>query len=193
MLKRYHYIQKVSLEEAYWQRARKFADSVVPTVDYRDSHQGIKPKVWKDHLVSKLGEEAVREVLQYFGFQVKGPDYQIYQGKQKSWEADLFVGDIPLGVKTQSRSAAERYSTSWTFQAGKKRFDPILKQPEHWVCFAVVDLKKIPIPAWVFPCFQVSELPFSFPKLKHLRDEKRVVYARDLPLLSREVRKLEDG
>ncbi len=42
------------------ERAAAFANTVIGTVNYRDGNQTIKQKIRDDHLVSKLGEEAVR-------------------------------------------------------------------------------------------------------------------------------------
>lgn len=178
-------ILKVRLPESCRNRARSFARAVLPTVDYRDSNQFWQEKIRHDHLVSKLGEEAVCKVFGHLKKAVKGPDYTIYEGKHKSWEADLFVEGTPLAVKTQTYRSAEAYGMSWTFQAAPQRRDPVLKDPHHWVCFVLLDETQHPSTAWVLPCFQIKALPFSDPVLAHLKGKKQVVYARDLPLESR--------
>lgn len=171
---------EILLSESDLAKARGFADAVVSTVNYRDSNQFNANKIRDDHFISKLGEEAVKKAFEQYHCQVKGPDYTIYEGKQKSWEEDLYVNGSGLAVKTQRRSAAQRYGLSWTFQKSKFRTDPILQKPEAWVCFVEYnDLNEKPI-AIVFPAFQMKELPLKEPKLPHLKDKKVVVYAEDL-------------
>mgnify|MGYP000676647368 CR=1 FL=1 len=170
---------QITLPASAFAKAAEFADAVVKTVNYRDSLQFNATKIRDDHFVSKLGEEAVKQAFESFTNSIQGPDYNIYQSRQKSWESDLYVNEIPLAVKTQRRSAAERYGLSWTFQKSSFRADPILQKPEAWVCFAVFnDLAEKP-DFTVFPPFQIKELPFKSPRLAHLADKKIAVYAAD--------------
>lgn len=159
-------------------KATTFAEQVIPTINYRDSNQSNRKKIQNDHFVSKLGEEAVRLAFEQFGLIVKGPDYEIYQGKNKSWEEDLLVDDVALAVKTQKKSAALRYGLSWTFQSSGFRNDPILKTPHAWVCFVECDDTRN-YECKVYPPMQIKDLTFRDPKLAHLKGKKQVVYARD--------------
>ncbi len=189
-MKYFNQILKLHLPKCDLHAATAFADAVLPTVNYADSNQQLREKIWQDHFVSKLGEEAVAEVLRQFGCAVLGPDYKIYEGREKSWDSDLFVNDIPLAVKTQTRQSADRYKISWTFQDSEKRRDPILQKPEAWVAFTLVETRPPSPTAWVFPLFQIQDLTFSDPELAHLKGKKQVIYARDLPNLDRSVRQL---
>ncbi|MDX1940903.1 MAG: hypothetical protein SFU99_10160 [Saprospiraceae bacterium] len=178
---------EISLLESDLAQARRFADTVVNTVNYQDSNQFSRTKIRDDHFISKLGEEAVKQVFERYHSQVQGPDYTIYEGKQKSWEEDLYVNGIGLAVKTQRRSAAQRYGLSWTFQKSQFRTDPILQKPDAWVCFVEYnDLNEKPI-AIVFPAFQMKTLPLKEPKLPHLKDKKVMVYAEDLLRLPEQI------
>ncbi len=170
-------IQEVRLNAALVDKAKHFAAKVATTTNYRDSHQWNSKKIEHDHLVSKLGEEAVRLVFEKFTKCVEGPDYTVYQSTKKSWEADLFIEGRPLAVKTQSAEAAKKYGLSWTFQAGSKRRDPILEMSEAWLCF--VELTSFST-ARVYPPYQTRDLKFREPKLEKLRGSKLVVYAEDL-------------
>lgn len=171
---------KVSLLASTVRRAQEFAAAVVSTVDYRDSNQSVKAKIQDDHFISKLGEEAVKVVFKARGAQVEGPDYTIYDGKKKSWNADLVINGIEVAVKTQKKSAANKYGLSWTFQHSEIRKDPILKNPEAWVCFVEVDDSDTKYKCIVFPPVKIKKLHFTEPKLKHLKGKKKVVYASDL-------------
>lgn len=150
------------------------------TVDYRDSNQTQLKKIRDDHFVSKLGEEAVRAVFEARNCKVDGPDYEIYKGKEKSWIADLKINDLDVAVKTQRRSAANRYGLSWTFQDSPKRRDPILETPEAWVSFVVFEDTGPGFECVVYPLLKVRTLVFDPPVLPHLAGKKKVVYLEKL-------------
>jgi hypothetical protein len=177
----------VKVDAAAIARARQFATAVTPTVGnagqgYEDTKQRNLAKVQLDHFVSKVGEEAVKIVFEQLGKPVQGPDYQIYQGRKKSWESDLYVAGVGLAVKTQTTESARRFGLSWTFQAGDQRRDPILNQPEAWVCFVEFDPKLQQ--CRVYPPYQIRELLFAEPKLDKFKGNKQVVYAQSLAILA---------
>ena len=161
-------------------RATAFADAVTETVNYRDSNQSIKEKIRDDHFVSKLGEEAVRFVFEKRDCKVEGPDYTIYSGKGKSWGADLKINDLEVAVKTQRRSAANRYDLSWTFQDSPERRDPILDMPEAWVCLVVYEDLKDGYECVVYPLRKIKQLVFEAPRLSKLVGKKQAVYLETL-------------
>jgi len=177
--------QIIPIDQSLAAKAADFAKKVTPTVGslgrgYSDTNQVNLQKIEKDHFVSKAGEEAVRIVFENLGHTVKGPDYRIYDGKQKSWDSDLYVDGIGLAVKTQSTELSKKFGLSWTFQAGASRSDPILNDPNAWVCF--VAFNEHTSRCMVFPPFQIKELTFSDPKLEKLKGSKKVVYVRSLPI-----------
>jgi len=171
---------KVSLQFSSISNAKDFAQRVVLTTPYDDSNQTIKSKIQDDHFISKLGEEAAKIVFERRGNKVVGPDYEIYEGKDKSWKADLIVNGIEVAVKTQKKSAAKKYGLSWTFQNAEFRKDPILKNPESWVCFVEYDDSDEKFSCKVFPPIRIKNLQFKEPKLSHLKGKKKVVYVEDL-------------
>lgn len=116
-------------------------------------------------------------LLQYAD--VKGPDYNIYSGKQKTWDDDLLVNTIGVAVKTQRRTNANKYTLSWTFQCSQQRRDVILDKPDAWVIFVEYDDMQ-PYNCYVYPPYQIKELKFDEPKLQHLKLSKKVIYAKDL-------------
>lgn len=163
-------------------RAAAFADAVTSTVNYRDSNQNVKKKIRDDHFVSKVGEEAVRLVFEARKCQVEGPDYNVYAGKGKSWEADLKVNDLEVAVKTQRRSAANRYGLSWTFQDSPERRDPILDMPDAWVCLVVYEDLKDGYKCLVYPLRKIKQLIFEAPRLGKLVGKKQAVYLETLQM-----------
>ncbi|RMG83533.1 MAG: hypothetical protein D6714_09540 [Bacteroidetes bacterium] len=172
--------KKVKMAPADIEHALAFAQQVVPTVNYLDSNQSNQLKILDDHFVSKIGEEAVRKVFVSLGCAVVGPDYDVYEGRRKSWAEDLFVEGTPLAVKTQKRTAANRYGLSWTFQNSPKRRDPVLQSPDAWVCFVLCNDHAGQYDCVVLPPVRVGELRFREPRLAHLKGKKKVVYFEDL-------------
>jgi len=176
--------QVIQLSPEAISRAQTFADAVTSTVNYRDSNQTQLQKIRDDHFVSKLGEEAVRSIFEARNCIVKGPDYSIYSGKQKSWAADLQINDLDVAVKTQRRSAANRYGLSWTFQDSPERHDPILDMPEAWVAFVVYEDAGTSVECTVYPLLKIKKLVFDPPQLPHLAGKKKVVYLEKLQKLN---------
>jgi hypothetical protein len=178
-------VQTIIIETTLVVKAKNFAKQVTPTIGspgsgYRDTNQFNLQKIENDHFVSKIGEEAVRIAFEQCGRKVQGPDYQIYDGKQKSWVSDLYVDGVGLAVKTQATSLAKKFGLSWTFQAGTYRKDPILNQLDAWVCF--VEFNETTRQCRVYPSYQIKELTFGEPKLDKLKGSKKVVYAESLPV-----------
>jgi hypothetical protein len=162
------------------ERARAFADAVTKTVNYRDSHQTRRKKILDDHFVSKLGEEAVCRVFKARKCTVEGPDYTVYEAKQKSWAADLRIHELEVAVKTQRRSAAHRYGLSWTFQDAPRRHDPILSMPEAWVCLVVYEDLQPGYECVVYPLRRIRQLIFEAPRLSRLVGKKQAIYLETL-------------
>lgn len=178
-MKFYNNIITVELPEIIIVKARNFANAVVQTTNYSDSNQFSAQKIKDDHFVSKLGEEAVKKAYSKYAL-VTGPDYSIYNPKNKSWNPDLYVNDVALAVKTQRRSIAQRYGLSWTFQCSSLRRDKILDEKDAWVCFVEYNDLHNAKPCLVYPAFQIKELIFKKPVLHKLVAHKLVVYAADL-------------
>jgi hypothetical protein len=179
-MKYFNTVQQANIDQTILQRAKNFAMQVTATTNYADSNQHSKAKITDDHFISKIGEEAAKQILSKY-VQVAGPDYTIYHGKAKSWDDDLYVDGVGLAVKTQKRSAAQRFGLSWTFQAGPVRSDIILKKPDAWVVFVEYN-DIIGSVCYVYPPFQMKELKLGEPVLPRLKGFKKVVYANTLPL-----------
>lgn len=161
-------------------RAAAFAEAVLDTVNYRDSNQSVKKKIHDDHFVSKLGEEAVCQVFIARDCQVKGPDYTIYASRQKSWAADLRINTLDVAVKTQRRSAANRYGLSWTFQDSPRRHDPILDMENAWICLVVYEDLEPDLMCMVYPLRKIKQLIFEAPRVSRLVGKKQAVYLETL-------------
>lgn len=172
--------QTILLPENVRKRALAFAVEVTGTVNYEDSRQSITEKIRDDHFVSKLGEEAVRILFEGRECRVEGPDYGVYEARRKSWAADLKVNGLEVAVKTQRRSAANRYGLSWTFQDSPERRDPILNSPDAWVCLVVYEDLKESHECVVYPLRKIKQLIFEAPRLARLVGKKQAVYLETL-------------
>lgn len=172
--------QIISVPNDAKERAREFSVKVTETVNYRDSNQTVLEKIRDDHFVSKLGEEAARILFQGRECLVEGPDYGVYEAKRKSWAADLKINDLEVAVKTQRRSAANRYGLSWTFQDAPERRDPILVMPDAWVCLVVYEDLKEETECVVYPLRKIKQLIFEAPRLAKLVGKKQAVYLETL-------------
>lgn len=180
----YSTVKTITLDDSIIQKAKGFAESVVKTINYSDSNQFNLQKIADDHFISKIGEEAVKKVFESLGKSVQGPDYTIYKIDKKTWDADLIIDkSLDIAVKTQKKSAAERYGLSWTFQASPARRDIILDNKDAWVVFVECNDKDDSFDCVVYPPYQIKELNFGEPKLDYLKGKKRVVYATNLPVV----------
>lgn len=176
----FHTPQVIPIPQNIEQQALEFAKAVTKTVNYKDSNQSIQEKIRDDHFVSKLGEEAARILFQSRNCLVDGPDYGVYEAKRKSWAADLKINGLDVAVKTQRRSAANRYGLSWTFQDSPERHDPVLDMPEAWVCLVVFEDQKTETECLVYPLRKIKQLIFEAPRLAKLAGKKQAVYLETL-------------
>lgn len=93
-----------------------------------------------DILVGAMGEIGAWKYFKKRGFTVSKPDFNIYEGRKKSFDADLRSGKRHFHIKAQSQVSVKRYGYSWLMQ----RSDPVLKkvQYNHYMVPCAVDLEK---------------------------------------------------
>lgn len=177
-------IIQVSLDKEMVDKAKKFAEECQKTTDYSDANQFYDHKIVQDHFIGKMGEEATKKAFSYFiGLEkIIGPDYNIYIGKDKSWDDDLYIDGVGLAVKTQRKLASDHYGLSWCFakDSSRGRRDPVLDNPNAWVCFVLYDDSTDGNYFYIYPPTQIKNLSFKDPKKDYLVGKKDVVYAKDL-------------
>ncbi len=182
----YSEIQKVNVLPEWLTSAENFSAFVAPTTDYTDTKQSNLSLVQHQHRISKIAEEAVKQTFENLGAIVIGPDYKIYETREKSWSCDLSVNSIPIAVKAQDEKAALKFGLSWTFQRSSikqnsgrvSRRDIFLDNPIALVCFVKYDEKENS--CYVSLPYQRSSLEFREPVLSKLKDAKAVIYAKTL-------------
>lgn len=122
---------------------------------YRARGEFRQEKMVNDIVVGKLGEIGVYrfvtglegEFSPVYRF-VSAPDFSIYKGRRKSFDADVTVcfsdnEDLPqykLHIKSQSMGSYEKYGASWICQ----RTDKLTYKPDpiDVLVFVIVDLDK---------------------------------------------------
>lgn len=84
---------------------------------WNDRHSTPNERMHQATIIGKLGEIAVSNYLKSLGFDCNDPDFNIYQGKKKSYSADLQInGSLNIHVKTQDIKMREILGdSSWVF------------------------------------------------------------------------------
>jgi hypothetical protein len=139
---------------------------------YSSRNQTDENKVRSDIYLGKMAEFAVYNYLISKGKKCSSPDILIYEAKQKSYEADLFVnGSSPLHVKSCMDSKI--YSNSWVFQPN----DPLVISPTEDETIALVIVK----PNAEFDCYIVKALDVldMYRAPRKIELNKKVLYEED--------------
>lgn len=129
-------------------------------------------KMIDDIIIGCMGEWAVEAHLSSIGFECSEPDMVIYEKKRKSFDADLYVDDICIHVKSQGVESAKRYGNSWLFQ----RRDSLVSNPDdnEILAFTNVDLeaRKVEILGYCW----AKDMKYSECKVWSYRTTKVAVY-----------------
>lgn len=151
---------------------------------YRRRNQSNPERIMAQITDGKLGELFACKYLKNKGFKCTDPDFEIYASRNKSFDADLFSNEQPIHVKTQNITSANKYGSSWVFQAGGVGFgnrDPCLDESQDdWCVFVTVDHEKQS--ATVFGPFNINDVRphMKDPKLEHLKGIKKCIYLEDI-------------
>jgi len=106
---------------------------------YKQRGESRLDKVTEDIVVGALGEIAASKYFKERGYKCSDPDFEVYEEKSKSYDADLIVEFFDVHVKSQSTSSFKRYGASYLCQ----KSDKLYKRPgiRDVLCFARVDLE----------------------------------------------------
>ena len=128
---------------------------------------------------AKLAETAVHLAFDT----TTSPDFKIYEGRRKSWDPDLFLGDYRIHVKSTSHDFSP---PSWMFQLGGRtgRMDDLLISSTDFdlVSPVLVNIKSRPVTAYILGMFCFDDVIdiLSEPRLPRYITEKVVFYLDDL-------------
>ena len=115
-------------------KIREFADARLGSANHYKSRGGFKRG---DLIAGAMGELAVYKLLRKAGHELRKPDFEIYDKKDKSFDADLRLGKKRLHVKSQTKDSSSKYGRSWLMQ----RHDPMFKGTgvNHYLVCTEVD------------------------------------------------------
>lgn len=138
--------------------------------EYRKRNQFNKNKIIKDIYNGKKAEFLVYNYLVRKGKKLNSPDVNIYDKRNKSYDADLSVDGINIHVKSHLKN--ENYPVSWVFQTK----DPLLfkKNDNDYLALVVVSDK-----SYMYVKY-ISKVSFKDPIKKVLKTNKSCVYEKDI-------------
>lgn len=156
---------------------------------YARRKQTNEAKIIQDIITGKLGEIAAYRLLRRNGVYCGQPDFEIYDSRGKSFDADLTWKGIEFHCKSQTEESAARYGTSWILQWGgrghghtdklfRNRDDndfliPSTVHDSHVRVYGVIKINKL-----------FEEGMIKEPKLDWFKDTKRAIYMEDLATLN---------
>ena len=175
----------VEISDHYVNKCREFAEASVDTsLKYYRWRSGKldRDKLINDIFVGKMGEVGAYKLLNdEFGIEVAKPDFDVYEGRRKSFTADLTAHGVNFHCKTQSEESERRYGKSWLFQYSEERYggDRLFKQDltnEFIIPMSLKSTNIVEIHAIIDIADIVRYDMFDMPKLEWFKKTKRAVY-----------------
>jgi hypothetical protein len=172
----------VKIGKAAIDKCIKFADERIEGSKNLYTYRGESnlSKMREDLEIGVVGEMGVYKYMVDKGYECSKPDLKIYEDRRKSFDADLFSGDIKIHIKSQGIGSAKRYGNSWLFQ----RSDSLVKNPsEHdLICFTNVNLeaKEVTVLGFCWAKDIVNNDKFAECKVFRYRHTKVAIYFKDL-------------
>jgi hypothetical protein len=165
-------------------RCQKFAERQLETSKgaYCQRAQANQDVILRQITEGKLGEIAVARFLRSLNYKVNAPDFAIYKGRKKSYDADLTDGRFFWHVKTQSQESAKRYGTSFLFTDSESSSDPLITNPanEDVMIFVLIDGNEADVLGMVRAKVALERQLYREPRLDRLKPFKSVLYLDDL-------------
>ena len=147
------------------------SSSVTSLDEYARRNQNAGDKIIQDIYYGKVAEFMVSNMLLEHGRQPSTPDLEIYQARQKSYDADLTCNGVAIHVKSHMYSGY--YPVSWVFQ---KRDRLTQGGSKDYLALVVMDER------FSGHCYllQANGVKFEPPKKESLRANKVCIYERSL-------------
>jgi len=92
---------------------------------YKQRNQSNLFKIKNDIFLGKVAEYSIYNYYLSKGFQITPPDINIYQAKNKSFDADLTIIDKNQNIHVKSHFIKSPFPPSWVFQ----KTDPLVTTP----------------------------------------------------------------
>jgi hypothetical protein len=168
----------INIKKRIFDRCEKFAvKRVTGSSDlYALRGEPRKEKMVHDILVGALGEWAIEEHLTSLGYECTKPDMKIYDKANKSFDADLFVDDVEIHVKSQGMASVKRYGNSWLLQ----RYDKIVAEPRDDQLFAFTNVDVEKKTATILGFCWASDMIYGECKVWSYKKTKVAIYLKDI-------------
>jgi hypothetical protein len=135
---------KIKISKYYLKKCSEFADAQLKTESKKEyTRRGASDigTVKKNIIVGKLGEIAMYQYLIKKGHELEKPDFAIYEGRKKSFGADLSTERYDIHVKSQGLRSIKRYGYSWIMQRSDKLTTNL--DTDDLVAFLTVDVDNL--------------------------------------------------
>lgn len=178
----------VQITDEWYLTAHNFAEQCAPTniSHYKKRGQGTLSKIEKDIHTGKLVELAAYVVLQKLGLNPTFPDFEIYKGRKKSFDADMRAGKYRFHCKGQAADSQQKYGASWILQwggRGRGHVDKLFKQQteeDFLIPGYVMEDRRVKICGIYQICDIMENGLIAKPAVEWLANTKRAIYKEDL-------------
>ena len=150
--------------------------------NYKRRGQGNLTKITNDIHTGKLLELGAYKMLKKLGIPVLFPDFTIYEGKGKSWDADLEAQGMYFHCKSQTEDSVKKYGLSWLLSYGITGTDTLFKhqRPTDFLVPGYISGRS----AIICGIFSIKDIMenglIGMPKLPQMYRSKRAIYWKDL-------------
>ena len=168
----------VNISKRVYNKCVKFADKRVKGSKSLYSYRGEKnlDKIREDIIIGTMGEWAVEAHLKSLGYDCSEPDMKIYNKRRKSFDADLYVDDIEVHVKSQGLKSSKRYGNSWLLQ----KSDKIVTNPKNNQIFAFTCVEHKERLVDILGYCWCQDMKYGECKVPWYRDTKVAIYLQDV-------------
>lgn len=175
---------QIKINDDWYLQSHNFAEQCMETcrTNYSRRGQNNPEKIIEDIHCGKLVELGVYKLLKTVGQSPTFPDFTIYEGKKKSYDADIYSGKYRFHVKGQTEQSMRSHSPSWLFTYGKYSKDPLLVSPEKTDFLVPGYVKGRDVIIWgIYPFVDICEKGIiGLPKVPKMGYYKRAIYKVDL-------------
>lgn len=133
-------------------------------------------KMREDIIIGTMGEWAVEAHLSSMGYYCSEPDMKIYDKRRKSFEADLYVDEIEVHVKSQGLESSKKYGHSWLLQ----KSDKIVTNPRDNEIFAFTCVEHEERIVDVLGYCWAKDMQYGECKVPWYRSTKVAIYLQDV-------------
>lgn len=182
---------KVILTKKELEKCMQFAENSVDSSlsHYKRRNNTSRSRIIQDIYTGKCGEIGVYKILKSLGYEVNQPDFEIYEGRKKSFNADMTYGNYNIHCKAQNEESATKYGISWILQYGGSGWghtDKLFKNRSKFDILAPTLI--IGDEVQLFGLIRVDDLfkkdMIKMPSCKWFADTKRAIYYDDIKSLS---------